>query len=330
MSEAAPALAAPRRRFSSSSSDMVGVAVVAAVAAGLAFVLPEDLALLTRVVVGCLFVLSLDLVVGYCGVASLGHAAMFGVGAYAAGYGALQGLADPVVMLAVGLISGAALGLASGALILRRRGLSQIVLSIAIAQLVQSAANRARTITGGSDGLSDFVPAPLFGVFKFDLYERTSYSLAVVVLVVTLLILLRIVRSPFGAICRGIREDEVRVAAMGVSVYPKLLTMYGISGAVAGMAGALSAVTTKVVGLNSLSFEWSAEALVMLVLGGKGLLFGGVLGAFLFTTFQHFVSAFDPYNWFILLGVLLVTVVLLLPQGLIRLAQFPRAGGGAK
>lgn len=296
-----------------------------AVAGLLGYVLfPDDLGLLTRIIAIALFVLSLDLVVGYCGVATLGHAALFGVGAYAAGIACVHWIAEPVLLILIGAIAGAMAGFLSGAVILRTSGLPQLVLSIAIVQLVHELANKASSLTGGSDGLSGISPDAVFGLFAFDLYGRTGYLMGLALLILVLLVLDRVVRSPFGLLCRGIREDPLRVRTMGAPVYPALLTMYVISGAVAGIGGALAAVTTGVVGLDSVSFERSAQALVMLVLGGTGTLYGGLVGTVVFMTFEHIVSASSPFHWLILVGALLIAVVLFLPRGLQDLSRIGR------
>jgi branched-chain amino acid transport system permease protein len=277
---------------------------------------PDDLAFLTRLIAMALFVLSLDLVVGYCGIATLGHAALFGVGAYAAGISCVHGLTDPIALLFVGAFAGVLMGIVSGSLIANFSGLPQLVLSIALVQLMNAVANKASGITGGSDGLSGIAIAPVLGLFQFDLYGRTAYVFALLVLMVTFAVLQRIVKSPFGFLCQGIKEDPIRVYSLGANVRPTLLRMYGISGAVAGLAGALAAITTGVVGLDSISFERSAEALVMLVLGGAGSLYGALIGTVVFQFFEHYVSAANPFHWLIFIGTLLIAVVLFLPNGL--------------
>jgi len=282
--------------------------------------LPNELALLNRMAIMALFVLSLDLVVGYCGIVTLGHMALFGSGAYAAAMLANAGLSEPVLLLLFGAAAGALSGLLSGALIARARGFSQLVLSIAIVQVMQALANKAQGYTGGSDGLSGIEPAAIFGLFRFDIYERTASALAVALLVAILLLLARVVRSPFGLTCQAIRQDEGRVRAMGIAPFPRLLAMFALSGGVAGLAGAVSAISTGVVALDSLSFEKSAEALVMLILGGKGTLVGGVLGAAVFVWFEHFFANINPFHWNVLLGLLLTAIVLVLPNGLFGLA----------
>ncbi len=296
--------------------DLAGAgAIIAAGAIGYAM-FPDNLALLVRLVTAALLVLSLDLVTGYCGVASLGHAVLFGTGAYAAGLASLHGAAEPLAMLAIGALAGGIAGAISGAVITRVSGLAQLVISIAIVELAQAFANKAAWLTGGSDGLSGIEPLPVAGLFPFDLYERTAYLLSLTVLLAVFLILRRIVRSPFGLLCRAIKQDRLRAEAIGAAVYPALVKMYVISGLVAGLGGALAAMTAGVTGLDSVSFERSASALIMLALGGVGTLFGALLGTAVFQIFEHLVSAANPFHWLILMGLLLIVVMLFLPHGL--------------
>lgn len=297
--------------------DAVGVTVIVGLAILGYFLFPNNLALLTRITAIALLVLSLDLVTGYCGVATLGHAALFGAGAYGAGIAAAHfGVTDPIAMLAVGIVAGTVAGLVSGVVVLRTHGLPQLVLSIAIIHLAHEAANKASAWTGGSDGLAGIMPDAVFGIWQFDLWGRTAYVFGIVLLLVAFIVLRQIVRSPFGMLCRGIRQDPVRVRAMGASVHGTLITMYAISGAVAGAGGALNAISTQVVGLDSLSFTLSAEALVMLVLGGTGSLYGALIGTVAFMWFEDVVSAANPFHWLTIVGVLLILVVLFAPKGL--------------
>jgi branched-chain amino acid transport system permease protein len=297
--------------------DLIGLALLLAAAAAGYLLFPNNLALLTRILGLCLLVLSLDLVTGYCGVATLGHAALFGAGAYAAGIAAAHfGITDPLAMTTIGALGGAAAGLVSGLVILRGHGLSQLVLSIAVVNLFHEAANKASAWTGGSDGLSSIAPEPLLGLFQFDLWGRTAYGFGVALVAVVFLLLRQLVRSPFGMLCQGIRQDPIRVTAMGASVRGAIVKMYVVSGAVAGVAGALNAIATQVVGLDSLSFTTSAEALVMLVLGGTGSLYGALIGTVAFELFENFVSAANPFHWLTIVGALLIAVVLFAPRGL--------------
>jgi branched-chain amino acid transport system permease protein len=318
LSEAAsvPDAAAVHAPIAGRRGGWVGIVVlVACLALGL-FVFPDDLAFLTRLLGTALFVLSLDLVTGFCGIATLGQAVLFGAGAYAAGVAAVHGLGEPLLLLLVGALAGSAAGVLTGALIVRYAGLPQLVLSIAVVELSSALANKASGVTGGSDGLSGIEPGPVLGMFAFDLYGRTAYLLGAAVLVVVFLVLGRVVRSPFGLLCRGIKEDPIRIRAIGAPVYPALVKMYAISGAVAGLGGALTGITTGVVGLDSIGFQRSAEGLVMLVLGGTGSLYGALIGTVVFQLFEHVVSAANPFHWLTLVGLLLIAVVLFLPSGL--------------
>lgn len=308
---------------------LAGLAAIAA-AGAVGFVLfPYDLGFLSRICAMALLVLSLDLVVGYCGIATLGHAALFGAGAYGAGIAAAHaGIGEPLTLLLIGTVAGGAAGLVSGLIVLRASGLPQLVLSIAVVQLAGALANKASTVTGGSDGLSGITPRAVFGLFPFDLYGQTGYVLGIALLLLVYGLLRCLVRSPFGLLCRGIREDEIRVRALGARIKPALVTMYGISGLVAGLGGALSAITTGVVGLDSVSFERSATALVMLVFGGAGSLSGALIGTVVFQVFEHVVAAANPFHWLTVMGLLLIAVVLFLPGGLQRIVSVaPRLWG---
>lgn len=302
-------------------------ATAAAAACGVAAygLFPHDLAFLTHVMSLIVLAVSLDLVVGYCGIATVGHAVLFGAGAYAAGLSCKAGGTDPLLMLAVGAAAGGVAGLASGLLVTRFSHLPQLVLSIALVQLVQALASKASGITGGGDGLSNIEPGRLLGMFEFDLAGRTAYGFALAVALAVLVLAGALVRSPFGLLCRAIRNDPVRVAAMGAAVYPALVKMYLLSGAVAGIGGALSAVTTRVVGLDSLGFERSAQALVMLVFGGSGTLWGAVLGTVVYQALEHAIAVAYPFHWLTLVGVLLIALVLFLPGGLQSLVRRARA-----
>jgi branched-chain amino acid transport system permease protein len=323
-------LAAPSHTGARIGRDAAGVLLI--IAAGLAgyWLFPDNLALLTRVIAVALMVLSLDLIVGYCGIATLGHAALFGAGAYAAGIACVNGVTEPLTLIVIGAVGGAAAGLVMGTIMLRAHGLPQLVLSIAIVQLFHEAANKASAYTGGSDGLSGLMPSPLFGVFEFDLWGQTAYLFGLTLLVLVFIVLKFVVSSPFGMLCRGIKEDQVRIRAMGAFVFPVLLKMFVISGAVAGMGGALAAISTQVVGLDSVSFELSANALVMLVLGGLGTLYGALIGTVIFMGFEHVVSSINPFHWMTMVGALLIAVVLAAPKGLGGLTDRLFASGRAK
>jgi len=295
------------------------------------FAMPDDLGLATRMAIGAIFALSLDLVLGYAGIVTLGHAAMFGAGAYAAGLYALRVWAEPISGLLVGATAGAVIAWLSGRLVLRSHGLTSVMITLAVAQVLYEVASKWSSVTGGDDGLAGVQVKPLLGVFEFDFTGKTGYFYALVVLVVCLAVLRRIAASPFGLTCVGIREDRGRMAAIGSDVPSHLSRAYLLGGAVAGIAGALSAQITQVVGLNSLSFSHSAEVLVMLVLGGTGRLWGAIAGTVCFMAVHHMAAGADPFRWMLVIGTMLMGVVLFFPGGisgaLVRLfARIPKPG----
>ncbi|MGE3989474.1 branched-chain amino acid ABC transporter permease [Pseudorhodoplanes sp.] len=311
------AMESPKSGAGAFTRDLSVLSIVAVSGVAAWFVFPLDLPFLTRMITTGLLVLSLFLVLGQCGIATLGHAALYGMGAYAAAISCSHGVLNPVVLLFIGLFAGAIAGVLTGVIIVSASGLPQLVLSIALLQLFYELANRLRWLTGGSDGLP-ITPDPLLG-FAWDLQGRTGFVVALLTLLVCLAVVLAVIRSPFGLVCRAIKVDPTRVRSLGIEIRPALLKMYGISGSIAGLAGALSAVTNGIVGLEALSFELSAKVLVMLVLGGVTSVAGALFGTVVFVSFEHLVAIANPFHWFTFLGVLLVVVARFLPNGLISL-----------
>lgn len=279
------------------------------------------LALATSVLIMIIFALSLDLVQGYCGIETLGHAAFFGSGAYAAGLFALHVSPNPLLGLVAGAVVAAVVGLITGIVVLRVSGLTQIMLTLACATLLYEAGNVAKSITMGDDGLTGYSIAPVLGMFEFDIYGHTAYLYALAVLLVVYLFTQFLVNSPFGLTVQGIRENAMRMSLLGVRVGLRRLMLYTIAAAVAGVAGALSAQVNNIVALDTLSFTLSANVLVMLALGGTGRLYGAVLGAVVFMVLSDRIAAIDPTNWLAALGVLLIVVVRFAPDGLIGLVD---------
>jgi branched-chain amino acid transport system permease protein len=154
-------------------------------------------------------------------------------------------------------------------------------------------------------------------VFRFDLYAKTAYAYSLIVLFLMFLFARRLVNSPFGLALTGIRENLLRMPAIGAKSRAHIRTIYTISAAMAGIAGALIAQTTQTVSLQTLSFELSAEVLVVLVLGGAGHLYGGLVGAMIFMLARDRFSGLDPQYWYFWIGILLILVVLLLPNGIV-------------
>jgi branched-chain amino acid transport system permease protein len=296
--------------------------------AGLYFAAGKYLPLGTQVMIQIIFALALDLALGYGGVATLGHAAFFGMGAYAAGLYALHVSAEPISGLAVAAIAGGATGLLAGPLILRTRGLTLVMLTLALATLLHELANSLKSVTGGADGLFGYKIAPLLGAFPFDLRGRTAYWYGAAVMAVVFFLCKLLVNSPFGLAVKGIRENPVRMRMLGVPVTARLVWLYAISGAFAAVAGGLSAQVTKLVGLDSLTFTLSGNVLVMLILGGTGSLYGAFLGATVFVVLSDRAAAVSPFHWLFAIGILLILAVRYAPQGIVGLiaALAARAG----
>ena len=276
----------------------------------LPFIFPQYLVLGSQILIAALFALSLDLVLGYAGMVSLGHAAFFGVGAYAAGLLASHGYGDPLLGLLVAALAAALVGWVVSFLVVRGSDLARLMVTLGIGLLVFEAANKAAFITGGVDGLSGIAMGKLLGWRDFDLDGRLAYGYSLVILFVLFLVLRRIVHSPFGLALRGVRENVKRMPAIGTPVSHRLIAAFTLSAAIAGIAGALLAQTTQFVGLDSLSFSRSAEVLVMLVLGGAGRLYGAIVGAAIFMVAQDRLSGINPVYWQFWLGVLLIVIVL--------------------
>jgi branched-chain amino acid transport system permease protein len=291
----------------------------------LPFVLtPNYLSLASQIAITALFALSLDLILGYAGIVSLGHAAFFGVGAYTAGLIAKHYWTEPLsALLAAGVASGI-LGYALSHIVVRFRHLALIMLTLGLGLLVHEAANSASALTGGADGLQGF-RVPAVAGFKFDLYGTTAYAYALAVLFFCFLISRRIIHSPFGLALRGIRENATRMPAIGAPSRAHLRKVYTMAAVMAGIAGALLTHTTSTVSLETLSFGRSADVLVILILGGAGRLYGGIVGAIIYMVARDQFSGINPQYWYFWIGLLLVAVVMLLPNGILGgLAKFSR------
>ncbi|HJY75801.1 MAG TPA: branched-chain amino acid ABC transporter permease [Burkholderiales bacterium] len=299
------------------NADVKPLEVVFWLATLLPFVLaPNYLSLASQIAITALFALSLDLILGYAGIVSLGHAAFFGFGAYTAGLIAKYYWVEPLTGLLIASIFSAILGYALSHIIVRFRHLALIMLTLGFGLLLHEAANSASALTGGADGLQGFrVPAVLG--FKFDLYGTTAYAYALVVLFFCFLVSRRIIHSPFGLALRGIRENATRMPAIGAPTRAHLRKVYTIAAAMAGVAGALLTHTTSTVSLDVLSFGRSADVLVILILGGAGRLYGGLVGAILYMVARDQFSGANPQYWYFWIGLLLVAVVMFLPNGIL-------------
>jgi branched-chain amino acid transport system permease protein len=280
------------------------------------FAFPRHWVFLSQIAITALFCLSLDLILGYAGIVSLGHTAFFGVGAYTAGLLASHGHGEPLFgLLAAGLCA-AALGWVTSFLVLRGADLTRLMVTLGVAMMLYEAANKLTDLTGGVDGIQGIAVDPVLGRFPFDLYGRTAYWYSLAVLFVLFWVARRLVNSPLGLSLRGIRQNVGRMPALGAPVNRRLAAIYTVGAAYAGVAGALLAQTTQFVAVDVLAFPRSAELLLMLVLGGAGNLYGAVLGAIVFMTARHLLSDVNPQYWQFWLGLLLVLIVLFARDGI--------------
>ena len=263
----------------------------------------------SQILIVALFALSLDLILGYAGIVSLGHAAFFGIGAYTAGLLSVHGWGEPLTGVAAAAAVAALAGFAVSFLVVRGEDLARLMVTLGVGLLLYEAANRAAPITGGVDGLSGVTMWKLLGVFPFDLNGRTAYVYSFVMLLILFVLMKRLVRSPFGLELRGIRENARRMPALGAPVQRRLVAAFPVVAAIAGVAGALLAQTTQFVGLDVMGFNRSAELVIMLVLGGAGRLYGAVVGAAVFMIAQDYLSGINPVYWQFWLGLLLVAFV---------------------
>lgn len=290
-------------------------------AIGAFFAFPNYRVLGSQVLITGLFAVTLDLILGYAGIVSLGHAAFFGVGAYAAGVLAVHGWGEPLSGLLVAGLAGAVVGFATSFLVVRGGDLARLMVTLGIGLMLFEAANQLPGITGGADGLSGVTMWKLFGLFSFDLTGTTAYLYSLGVLLVLFIAARRLVHSPFGLSLRGVRENVRRMPAIGAPVGRRLVTIYTISAAMAAVAGGLLAQTTQFVGLDVFGFPRSADLMIMLVLGGAGRLYGGLVGATVFMVAHHFLSDLNPVYWQFWLGLLLVVVVLFARGGILGAAE---------
>jgi len=292
------------------------------IAVGCYFLFPDRMAFGNQVLIMVLFALSLDLILGYAGIVTLGHAAFFGIGAYVAALITLQlGWEEPISGLLVGgLVAGLA-GMVVGWFVLRYRGLTLLMLTIAFAATLQESGNLRSDITGGYDGLPGLTYKPLLGHFNYDLYGHVNYLYVLVVLAVVFYFVRRIVYSPFGQALTGIRENVQRMHAVGSPVHRRLVTVYAISAGIAGIAGALFTQTNAYVTLTVFDFEYSAKVMVMLILGGTGRLYGAFIGAVTYMFMEDYFSKLSPTFWQFGIGLMLVLVVLFARRGLLGVIE---------
>jgi branched-chain amino acid transport system permease protein len=280
-------------------------------------IFPNYLQLASQIAITSLFALSLDLILGYAGIVSLGHAAYFGFGSYTAGLIAKWGWGEPLTGVLIAGATAGLLGYATSFIIARFRHLALIMITLGLGLLLHEAANSASWLTGGADGLQGVRMWKLFGLFEFDLYGYVGYTYSLTMLFLTFLIARRLIHSPFGLALRGIRENAIRMPAIGAPSSAHIRKVYTLAAVMAGVAGGLLAQTTETVSLETLSFQRSADVLVILILGGAGRLYGGIVGAIIYMIARDQFSGINPQYWYFWIGTMLIAVVIFLPNGVL-------------
>jgi branched-chain amino acid transport system permease protein len=274
--------------------------------------------LVNEIAIIALFALSLDLILGYTGIVSLGHAAFLGFGAYSAALFAKHINPDPVLGLAVGTAAATLLGLLCSFTIQRGSDLTRLMVTLGVSLILYELANKLDWLTGGADGLQGVTMGPLLGRFEFDLYGQTAAWYSLTVLLLLFLLARRLVHSPFGATLKAVRDNRLRAMAIGVPVGSRLTVVYTVAAGMAGAAGALLAQTTGFAALDIFSLERSADLMLMLVIGGIGWLYGGLAGALVFILMREGIAAITPQYWTFWIGLFLVVLVLIGRDRLLR------------
>ncbi|WP_326544292.1 branched-chain amino acid ABC transporter permease [Pseudorhodoferax sp.] len=280
--------------------------------------LPSHALIINEIAIVALFAISLDLVLGYTGIVSLGHAAFFGIGAYSAALFAKHVMPDPTVGLAVGIAVGAALGAVCSLTVMRGTDLTRLMVTLGVGLILTELANKLDWLTGGADGLQGVVMGPVLGAFEFDLFGKTAAWYSLTVLLVFLLLMRRLVHSPLGATFKAIRDNRLRAGAIGIPVNSRIAIAYTIAAGVAGASGALLAQTTGFASLDVLEFHRSADVMLLLVIGGVGWLYGGVFGAIVFKVMYDVISGITPQYWTFWIGLFLVVLVMVGRDRLVR------------
>ena len=287
--------------------------------------------IINEIAIVALFAVSLDLILGFTGIVSLGHAAFFGMGAYTAALFAKLVMPDPLVGMAVAIGVSTVLGAVCSMTIIRGSDLTRLMVTLGVGLILMELANKLDWLTGGADGLQGVVMGPLLGRFEFDLYGRTAAWYSISVLLVLFVLARRLVNSPFGATLKAIRDNRLRAMAIGIPVTQRLSVIYTVAAGMAGAAGALLAQTSGFASLDVFEFHRSADVMLVLVVGGTGWLYGGVAGAIVFKLMQDLISAITPQYWTFWIGLFLVVLVLVGRERLIRpWTWFPRFFGRPK
>ncbi|MDN8616433.1 branched-chain amino acid ABC transporter permease [Variovorax ginsengisoli] len=289
---------------------LVGLAVALMIAPALLYPV-----FLMKVLCFALFALSFNLLLGFGGMLSFGHAAYFGGGSYAVAYLATQWGAPPELSLLAAVSISTVMGAAFGAIAVRRDGIYFAMITLALAQLVYFIAVRNSDLTGGENGIQAVPRGRLFGLLDLS-NDMVLYAVVAVLFIATLALVIRIVHSPFGQTCRAIRDNEARAISLGYRVTRYKILLFTLSAAVAGLAGGMKALVFQLATLADVHWTLSSEVILMTLLGGLGTLFGPVAGALIVVTLQNFLAGLGEWVT-VIQGVIFAICVMAFRAGIV-------------
>ena len=309
-----------QRRREANVSFVIGFAIMVGLFAVLPFVAYP--VFLMQALCFALFACAFNLLIGYVGLVSFGHALYFGWASYLAAYAAKTWHVQPEVAILVGTATAAVLGVIAGGVAIRRQGIYFAMITLALAQMMYFFALRA-PFTGGEDGIQSVPRGRLFGHFDLS-NEMTMYVFVLVVVLAAFLLIYRIINSPFGEVLKAIRENEQRTISLGYNTDRYKLVVFVLSATLAGLAGSLKALVVQLASLTDVHWTMSGDVLLMTLLGGLGTVFGPVVGAFAVVAMQNYLAPFG--QWVLVIqGVIFVVCVLLFRRGIVgELAHFLR------
>jgi len=261
-----------------------------------------------------LFACAFNLLIGYVGLVSFGHAMFFGWAGYLSAYAAKSWGLQPELAILIGTASAAALGAIAGSLAIRRQGIYFAMITLALSQLMYLVALRVK-LTGGEDGIQAVPRGRLFGVFDLS-NEMTMYAFVLVVALAGFFLIYRIINSPFGEVLKAIRENEQRTISLGYSVDRYKLVVFVLSAILAGLAGAVKALVFQLASLTDVHWTMSGEVILMTLVGGLGTIFGPVVGAFFIVAMENYLATFG--QWVLVIqGSIFVICVLMFRRGMV-------------
>jgi branched-chain amino acid transport system permease protein len=301
-----------QRRRETNTSFVVAFVIMVALLAALPYVAYP--VFLMQVLCFALFACAFNLLIGYAGLVSFGHALYFGWAGYFSAYAAKTWQLQPEVAVLIGTAVAAVLGIIAGGLAIRRQGIYFAMITLALAQMMYLVALRVK-MTGGEDGIQAVPRGKLFGAFDLS-NDMTMYVFVVIVFLAAFLLIYRIINSPFGEVLKAIRENEQRAISLGYKTERYKLVAFALSAALAGLAGALKALVFQLASLTDVHWTMSGDVVLMTLLGGLGTVFGPVAGAFAIIAMQNYLAPFG--QWVLVIqGVIFVICVLLFRRGIV-------------